>query len=61
LTKLQSIKLVGTAIANPPVLNFGRGVLHGDLQTLYYKLVEMHKLIPNIQEVMAFPNWLSVK
>jgi hypothetical protein len=28
---------------------------------LYYNLVDMHNLTPNIQEVMTFPNWLSVK
>jgi hypothetical protein len=26
-----------------------------------YKLVYIHKQTPNIQEVMTFPNWLSVK
>jgi hypothetical protein len=61
LTKLWSIKLIATAIANPPELNFGQGVLHGALRTLHYDLIDMHKLTPNIQEVIAFPNWLSVK
>jgi hypothetical protein len=28
---------------------------------LYYNIVDIHKLTPNIEEVMAFPNWLSVK
>jgi hypothetical protein len=31
------------------------------LQSLYYNFVDMHKLTLNIQEVMAFLNWLSVK
>jgi hypothetical protein len=61
LTKLWSIKLIATAIANPPELNFGQVVLHGALQILHYDLIDMHKLTPNIQEVIAFPNWLSVK
>jgi hypothetical protein len=61
LTKLCSISLVATAIANPPVLNFGRGVLHGALQTLHYDLIYIHKLTPNIQEVIAFTKWLSDK
>jgi hypothetical protein len=61
LIKLWPIKLFATAIANPPELNFGRGVLHGALQTLYYDLIDMHKLTPNIQEVMSFSKWLSVK
>jgi hypothetical protein len=39
----------------------GQGVLQCDLQSLHYKLVDMHKITPNIQEVMEFPNWLSVK
>jgi hypothetical protein len=61
LTKLWLIKLIATAIANPPELNFGRGVLHGALQTLHYDLIDMHMLTPNIQEVIAFPNWLIAK
>jgi hypothetical protein len=61
LAKLWSIKLIATVIKNPPELNFGRGVLDGALQTLHYDLIGMHKLTPNIKEVIAFPNWLSVK
>jgi hypothetical protein len=61
LTELWSIKLVATAIANPPELNFGLGVLHGALQTLHYDLIDMRKLTPNIQEVIAFTKWLSDK
>jgi hypothetical protein len=60
LIKLCSINLVATAIANPPELNIGRGVLHGALQTLHYDLIDMHKLNPNIQEVIAFTKWLLV-
>jgi hypothetical protein len=36
-------------------------VFHCVLQSLYYNLVDMHKLTPNMQGVMSFPNWLSVK
>jgi hypothetical protein len=36
-------------------------VVHCDPQSLYYNLVNTHKVTPNIQEVIAFPNWLSVK
>jgi hypothetical protein len=36
-------------------------VLHAALQILYYDLIEMHKLTPNIQEVIAFTKWLSDK
>jgi hypothetical protein len=28
---------------------------------MYYNFVDVHKLTPNIQEVMAFRKWLSVK
>jgi hypothetical protein len=31
-------------------------VLHGALQTLHYDLIDMHRLTPNIQGVMSFPN-----
>jgi hypothetical protein len=58
---LCSISLVATAIAIPPELKFGRGVLHGALQTLHYDFVDMNKLTPNIQEVIAFTMWLSDK
>jgi hypothetical protein len=58
---LCSISLVATAIANPLEINFGRGVLHGALQTLYYGLIDMHKLNHNIQEVIAFTMCLSDK
>jgi hypothetical protein len=61
LTKLSSISLVATPIANPPELNFGQGVLHGALQTLHYDLIDMHNLTPDIQEVIAFTKWLSDK
>jgi hypothetical protein len=36
-------------------------VVHCDPKSLQYNLVNMHKVNPNIQEVIAFPNWLSVK
>jgi hypothetical protein len=61
LTKLWSYKLIATTIANPLEINFGLGVLHGDLQTLHYDIIDIHNLTPNIQEVIVFPNWLSVK
>jgi hypothetical protein len=28
---------------------------------VYYNIVDMHKLTPNIEEAMSFLNWLSVK
>jgi hypothetical protein len=36
-------------------------VLYGALQTLHYDLIDMHRLTPKIQEVMAFTMWLSDK
>jgi hypothetical protein len=42
-------------------MNCGQGVLHGALQTLKYDLIDMHKLTPKIQEVMAFTKWLTDK
>jgi hypothetical protein len=42
-------------------LELGQGVLHCVLQSLYCHLHDMHKLTPNIHEVMAFLKWLSVK
>jgi hypothetical protein len=58
---LCSISLVATAIANPPELNFGRGVFHGVLQTLHYDVIDMHKLTPSIQKIIAFTMWVSDK
>jgi hypothetical protein len=39
----------------------GHGVFHCGLQTICYNYADMHKLTPNIQEVMTFSMWLSVK
>jgi hypothetical protein len=61
LIKLCSISLVATAIENSPELNCGQGVLHGALQTLHYGHIDMHKLTPKIQEVIAFTVWLTDK
>jgi hypothetical protein len=61
LTKLWSLKLFATAIETPPDLNFGQGVFHCALQTLQYDLIDIHKLTPKIQEVIAFTKWLTDK
>jgi hypothetical protein len=37
-----------------PELKFGQEVLHGDLQTLHYDLVDMNKPSPKIKEVREF-------
>jgi hypothetical protein len=36
-------------------------VLHGALQALYYNLIDMNKLTPKIQGVIAFTKWLTDK
>jgi hypothetical protein len=36
-------------------------VLHCVLQPLFYNVDDMHKLTPDIHEVMTFPKQLSVK
>jgi hypothetical protein len=61
LIKLWSLKLFATAIETPPELNFGQGVFHCALQTFLYDLIDMHKLTPKIQEVIAFTKWLTDK
>jgi hypothetical protein len=61
LTKLWSLKLFATAIETQPELNFGQGVFHCALKTLLYNLIDMHKLTPKIQEVIAFTKWLTDK
>jgi hypothetical protein len=44
-----SLRLIVTPIANPLELELGQEVLHGDLQTLNYGLVHMHKLTRKVQ------------
>jgi hypothetical protein len=61
LTDLCSYRLIVTLFPNRSEIQFVQGVQHGDLKSFHYKMVGMNKLTPNIQEVMAFPNWLSVK
>jgi hypothetical protein len=46
LTDLCSNRMIATLFPNRPELYFGQGVLHGNLQSLYYLLVDMHKLSP---------------
>jgi hypothetical protein len=54
LTDLCPSRLIATLFTNRPELHFGQGVLHGDLQSLHYHLVDMCKLSPKIQEVIEF-------
>jgi hypothetical protein len=54
-------RLISPTIANPPELNFGLELLHGDLQTLHSHMVDIYKLTPKIQEVIEFKKWLIDK
>jgi hypothetical protein len=44
-----------------PGLEPRKGVFHCGLESLCYNLVDMHKVTPNIHEVIAFIKWLGVK
>jgi hypothetical protein len=48
LPEMCSLRLIVTTIANPPELKLGQEVLHGDLQTLHYDLIDIHKIILHI-------------
>jgi hypothetical protein len=61
LTKLWSISLVATAIESSPELHCGQGVFHGALGNLHYDHVDMHKITPTIEEVIALTMWLTDK
>jgi hypothetical protein len=50
--KYRKIEIIVTISSG---LKLGQGVLYCILQSLYYKLDDMHKLTPNIHEVMKFP------
>jgi hypothetical protein len=61
LIELWSDRLLQTLIANPSKLHFGQGLLHGDLQRLYYGLRYRHTPYRNIEEDMEFTIVLIVK
>jgi hypothetical protein len=46
---------IGITATISPGLELGQGVFYCVLQLLCYSLADMHKLTPNIHEVMAFP------
>jgi hypothetical protein len=58
---LCSHGLIANLIENPPELQLGQEVIHGNLQCLCYDLVDIHKLSPQIDEVIEFPRRLNVK
>jgi hypothetical protein len=61
LKELWSDRLIETLDANPSKLHFGQGLLHGDLQRLYYGLGDKHTPYLNIEEDMEFTIVLIVK
>jgi hypothetical protein len=61
LIELWSDRLIETLVANPSMLHFGQGFLHGDLQRLYYGLDDMNIAYPNIEEDIEFTIVLIVK
>jgi hypothetical protein len=61
LIELWSDRLLTTLIPNPSKLYFGQGLLHGDLQRLYYGLGDRHTPYPNIEEDMQFTDVLIFK
>jgi hypothetical protein len=58
---MWSISLVATDIETSPELHCGQGVLHGSLWTFHDDHVDMHKLTPKIEEVIAFTKWITDK
>jgi hypothetical protein len=51
---------IGITATISPGIEPGQRVLYCVLQSLCYNIADMHKLTPNIQEIMAFLKWLSV-
>jgi hypothetical protein len=61
LVELWSDRLLETLVANPSMLHFGKGLVHGDLQRLYCGLDDRHTPYPYIEEDMEFTIVLIVK
>jgi hypothetical protein len=61
LKQLWSDRLLETLVANPSKLHFGQGLLHGDIQGLYYGMGDRHTPYLNIKEDMEFIIVLIVK
>jgi hypothetical protein len=61
LIELWSDRLLETLVANPSNLHIGQGLLHGDLQRLYYGMGDRHTPYLNIEEDMEFTIVLIVK
>jgi hypothetical protein len=61
LNGLWSDRLLEILTPNALELHFGQGLLHGDLQRLYYDLGDRSTLTPKIKEDIKFLKGLSVK
>jgi hypothetical protein len=61
LIELWSDRLLETHVANPSTLHFGHGLLHGDIQRLYYGLGDIHTPYLNIEEDIEFTIVLIIK
>jgi hypothetical protein len=61
LVELWSDRLIKTLVANPSKLHFGQGLLHGDLQRLFYSLGDRNIPYLNIEEDMEFTIVLIVR
>jgi hypothetical protein len=61
LKELWSDRLIENLISNAPKLHFRQGLLHGELQRLYYDLGDRHIPYPNIEEDMKCTKVLIVK
>jgi hypothetical protein len=54
LSELCSDRLLEILILNAPEFHFEHGLLHGDLQTLYYDLYDSYTLTLKIKEDIEF-------
>jgi hypothetical protein len=54
LKELWPDRLIEILIPNSPELHFGQGLLHDDLQRLYYDLGDRYTLTPRIKEDIKF-------
>jgi hypothetical protein len=61
LKELWSDKLPETLVGNSSKLYFGQGLLHGDVQRLYYGMGERHTPYLNIERDMKFKIVLIIK
>jgi hypothetical protein len=54
-------RLIENPTPNAPELHFRQGLLHGDIQGLYYDLGDMYTLTPKIKKDIEFQKVLNVK